>query len=285
MARTVESAGHVAVWVGLYMAGVVAAVSVLADLQPDVRALVAAGCTASGAYLFDRVKLRDAWMDRADRLAHPRRFGYLFGIRHAVRIAAFTLGAIGSVCAFQIHPVLAAVTAGAFVGVVVYAGLPRAVYAAMRTKRPKDVLVVKNVAVATSMTALGVAFVGVPLLAQHEPFAVAGAMAVPAVIVFVYVLVDAMLCDLDDRLADERFGTATLPVRAGPIATWWVALIVNAALVVGAVPLNAHAAWFGTLMLASLIVLAVARPRRVRDLVDLRLPVCAAVALGAGVLV
>jgi len=276
VALAVERAGHLAVWVGLYMGGVAAAIAVLSGLRAEPLALLAAGCTGAGAYLFDRVKLRDSWMDRADRLAHPRRFGYLFRVRHAVRLLAVALGAIGSVCAFILHPALAAVTAGSFVGVVVYAGLPRPMYAAVRTRRPKDILIVKNGAVALSMTVLGVLLVGVPRIGDEGA---ADVLALPALIVLGHVFVDAMLCDLDDRSADKRFGTATLPVRAGPIATWRVALVMNAALAVGALTLGDPAMLFSALMLASLMVLAVIRPRRVRDLIDLRLPVCAALAM------
>ena len=274
----IEALGHLAVWAGLYVAGVVGAAGALAGVHPSPAALIGALCIGAGVYQLDRVKLGDAWFDDADRAAHPRRAGFLFGIRRGVRITALVLIIVGTEFLYAVHPLAALLAPASALGVVAYAGLPRRFYAAVHAPRPKDVFIVKNLAVAASITLFAAALV------LPDGWGGWTRLAWGVVGVLPHVFIDAVLCDLDDLGADGRFGTVNIPVRAGAPRAWLLAWCVGLLLPLAGVLLptgEQRWAWlaFHGLMLGTLGVLDVARPRRVRDLIDLRLPLCAALVL------
>lgn len=279
-AGLIEALGHLAVWAGLYNAGVVAAAAALTGVHPGPAVLIGSLCIGTGVYQLDRVKLRDAWIDAADRAAHPRRAAFLFDRRRGVRAGALLLIAAGSALLFAWHPLAALLGPAAVLGVIAYAGLPRRVYRALGTPRPKDILIVKNAGVALSITLFAGALIAPSVWGDWTRLAWGVLGVLP------HVFADAVLCDLDDLGADGRFGTGTIPVRAGRAPAWTVAWVICVAMpLVGvlAPPGEQRSAWlaFHGLMLGSLGVLDVAQPRRVRDLIDLRLPICAAIVMSA----
>ncbi|MCA9289052.1 MAG: hypothetical protein KDA05_10735 [Phycisphaerales bacterium] len=270
-----NKASHLAVPLGLYTAAGVVAVAQAAGQQPRALWLVGLGfafCTGTGAYLLDRVKLRDAWADPPDRRAHPARAAFIGRHRHAVRwlivILTITGGALGALLSW----VLVAGLVAMLVGVFVYAGRPRG-----RRARPKDVLLAKNAFVA----------VGITGLASATAWSIAGGLgawrgaALAIGHVFVRVLADSVLCDLDDAAADGAFGTETIATRFGAAGAWAVSdgLRLVMGVVMLLVPWGAwwpRMAW-GVATIVSTLGLRTIRPKRVRDWVDLRLPLEAAV--------
>jgi len=117
--------------------------------------------------------------------------------------------------------------------------------------RPKDVLAIKNPAVAASITSF--ALVLVVAFGPDEFVFVARAALLPALFIFLHVLADAALCDIDDRVADEHYETETLPVRSGVRTTKAVAL----AMKVAAVPIPFVLVWISDLDIGVAIVWSV----------------------------
>lgn len=290
-------AGHLAVWVGLYTAGAAVCFTHIAGQPLSVSVLWIAGMTAMGVYLLDRVKLSDGMLDPADRQAHPDRFMFLSGRTRPVRALAIVLGLIAMVLAAGIHPLAIAMVPCAFLGVFAYAGFPR--YrrrgrpgsSRARGLRVKDILLVKNVAVAACMTIFTGLLVLLPGAADRDwrdvwqTWQADGPnIAVAGVFLFGLILADAILCDIDDAPADAAHGTSTLPARFGVSTAWLVAgmLYVGIGLLVvihpGGEPLaHARRTW-ALLTIASVAVLYMCRPKTLRDLIDLHLPVVAAIA-------
>ncbi len=293
-----HAAGHLALWVGLYCAAAAVCFAQVSGKAASAAVLWVAGLTAMSVYLLDRVKLADTWLDPADRAAHPDRFEFL-GVRtKPVRAFALILGLIAMGIAARIHPIAISFVPLAGLGVLAYAGLPRKSrhatrtgHAPLRHKRVKDVLLVKNVAVAASITG----FVG--LLVQLDTAAPGqGSAIVPmeprdtiglvlaAILVFGIVLADAIMCDIDDADADREHGTATIPGRFGTKSTWLVAgglhvSVCALVLFVASDETTAHArqVWAG-LVLVSFLLAAVWRPKKLRDLIDARLAILAIIA-------
>lgn len=274
-------ASHAAVWAGVYVAAAVVCLAQVAGLDVGVGAgarLRAAGfafATAAAVYLLDRAKLRDAWLDPADAEAHPGRYAFVAGHSRALRVAMVVLLVVAAWLGWGLAAWGAAVPVVAAVGVLVYAGRPRA-----RRARPKDVVLLKNGYVAAGITGFAV-LVGLAaaggagaegmgaLIRAH-----AGALAVSCVHLAVRVFADAVLCDLDDEDADRRYGTGTLPTHLGRRRAWNVAVgvrlgVAGALVLVPAGPLGARAGWAAVTVVSSLW-LRLAAPGRVRDWVDAR---------------
>lgn len=276
--------GHLALWVGLYVAGAAACLWNLAGSSPPVLVLAFSLATAMSVYLLDRVKLRTSLLDPADRRAHPDRFAFL--TRHAGRVRILGLGLIGTamVTGWLIHPAALGLVLVSHLGVLVYAARPAT--SDGRTRRIKDVLLVKNLAVAASITAFcGAIWILIHLGAQDLDSLDAGAaltpIAVPGLFLLLVVLGDAMLCDLDDAAGDRAFGTRTLPVVLGPGPTWAIALGIHA--LAGSILLavqgpSGEGGFWAIGVPVTTAMLALIRPRQVRDLVDLRLGLLAALA-------
>ena len=281
--------GHLAVWLGFYVAGACVLLHMLlsrsAGTLPSPDALAGAFCTGMGVYLFDRVKLSDALLDPSDAAAHPARFQFISSRSRLLRVVSLSLGIVATLLVARLSPLAIALVPLAYLGVWLYAGV-RVLPARRARKRVKDVLVLKNAVVGVSIAAFALVLViaddsrasGRSLLDAFTPRTVDLALALA--FVSSHVFVDAVLCDVDDRSADARFGTDTIPARAGVDAAWWTAMIGNVVLLLAAVGLSwtldtAQASWFSLAMLATLVGLRLWRPTRVRDLVDLRLPACA----------
>jgi 1,4-dihydroxy-2-naphthoate octaprenyltransferase len=281
-----------AVWAGFYVIGAVVCVAQVAGVDPlippriKMAAAAFAFCTATGVYLLDRVKLRNAWLDPADAEAHPRRFAFIAGHATAVRGAMVLLLAAAALLATKVSIWGACIPVLAATGVLIYAGKPRG-----QKPRPKDIVLLKNIYVSLGITGFAVTVA----LAAIRPGAglavvqrVAVAHALPLAIACAYlalrVVADAALCDLDDEESDRHHGTHTLPIHLGRIRAWNMALglRVGAALalmMIPTLPLWPRLGWAAVTIISS-AWLRLAAPARLRDWVDARFAVeAAAVAL------
>lgn len=286
--RHLAALSHLAIWPGLYVVGSVWYVASLGGVfgPSIVKTLVFSFAVGVGTYLLDRVKLRDAWLDPADAEAHPRRFAFIADHAGAIRIgatASLALAAAAGATGFAGARWLWRIPPASCVGVITYAATPRG-----RAPRPKDVFVLKNAYVAGGMAAFAcIVVLGATQGGVHRFLANAPLWGFLAATLGARVFIDAALCDLDDRAADEHHSTVTFPVRFGDrraldAATSAHLLLAGTLAVVPIGPEGPRLAWAG-ISAASAIALRMASPRRVRDLVDARLVIealCVAVLLG-----
>lgn len=276
-------------WAGLYVVGAVVCLAQVAGfdtlIAPGARLAAAAFAfsTAAAVYLLDRVKLRGAWLDPADEQAHPRRYAFVAGHARVLRVLIVALLAAAAWLGWHLLAWGGVIPLVAVAGVLAYAGRPRAV-----RPRPKDIILLKNVYVALGITGFG----AIVAIAAIRPGADAATMwgfavahAVPLALsgghLALRVLADAVLCDLDDEDADRRFGTGTLPIHLGRARAWNTALAVRlctaaALAAIPMLPLWPRLAWAGVTVVSS-VALRAAAPARVRDWVDARLAMEAAV--------
>jgi len=256
---------------GLYTVGLVAAAYLLTGVPTDPSVVAAAGLCAAGLYLIDRVKLRDRDLDAADLTAMPERHTFLRNHAVSLRLASIALLAVSSALFAMHHPWLSALAPLGLLAVVVYSLGPR------HGARPKDQLLIKNAIVAAGMASLAglVLWAHDADLLARRPIAMLGWLGLT-------VFGDAALSDLDDSVSDERFRTQTLPNTVGHPWTWFMAVTAQAA--GGAVLLSVrphdHAAWWlGLGVPLTTAALWLARLRRVRDPIDLRLPILVALTM------
>ncbi|MFG0306843.1 MAG: hypothetical protein ACF8Q5_11580 [Phycisphaerales bacterium JB040] len=268
VARVRTALGDLGIWSGFYGAGCVLAVFVLADTPVRWAGVLGAGMATSAVYLVDRVKLRDRDWDPADLDADARRHAWLRAHKHACRVLALAMLAVAS---------LLLGTRGWSSGLLPWGGLVAVLgytAGARHGARPKDLLTLKSVAVACGLTLLAWVVVdgGDDL----------GARAWGGVLGWVWLVVlgDAVLSDLDDRETDRQWHTRTLWVVAGAGVSWAVAIVAHLGAsvvlfwgVVGPAP-----ELVGLSLPASTLCLWAGRPRRVRAWVDLRLAVLAGAA-------
>ncbi|MFZ2872924.1 MAG: UbiA family prenyltransferase [Phycisphaerales bacterium] len=280
----IRAIAHLAVWAAVYIAAAVVCAAQLLGaphaLTPGI--LLFAWSTALLAYLLDRVKLRDAWLDPADEQAHPDRYAFLFTHRHAARALMAVAGAVSLISGWMLHPIAAAGTGATVAGVLLYAGRPRAPGGGARLK---DRFIIKNLFVGAGIAAF--AMLIVVLAAERAaggrsmdlrelwplPFPPL-TLALTLAYLTLRVYADAVLCDIDDEPADRANDTRTLPTRIGGEDAWraamWLRLALAASLLCWPVgPFTARAAWAGC-SAAGTIALRWWRPRRIRDLVDAR---------------
>ncbi|MEE2718829.1 MAG: hypothetical protein VX727_03490 [Planctomycetota bacterium] len=142
--------------------------------------------------------------------------------------------------------------------------------------QPRDMLVLKNLLVGGAITAMSL------VLVLPELDAAPARLLPVACFLCGIVMVDAMLCDIDDRGIDASTDTRTLPLWLGPrrvrllaVGLEFVAVgpLVVAGLV-GVVPLWNAIMWSGLFVLSMLCMHFIVRPHAWRDLVDIRLPMC-----------
>lgn len=276
-----SGAGHAAVWVSLYVAGCTVCLTDLGGGTRQWRAIATAMLIALSIYILDRVKLNDARLDPADRLAHPERFDFVSRHAPALRIVAALAGLAALAFAVSMHWTAPLACLVAYAGVLLYAGGRRR--AGPHRARVKDRLLIKNVYVAGGITGLCALLVasGGPVRWREGGIA--------ASVVFLLVLGDSILCDIPDAGSDERFGTHTLPNVVGPQAAWAVALacqigslmLVWSAGVGEGVLWSAPALWPASVV-ATTVLLMIMRPAHLRDIVDARLGAFGAIALLAG---
>lgn len=268
------TAGHLAVWLGLYFAGAYIALVLILDRPVRFAAALASFCAGVGLYLLDRVKVRDAWLDPADKAAQPGRFAFLLARRRRVRAVAWGLLAVGAVAAMTMEWRNLILPALGIIGIITYSRMrPSGV-------RPKDVLGLKNLSA-------GVAVGGLALvLAWQTPGEAAplGAWAWLAGGLVLLVSADAALCDLDDADADAAHGTSTVTTWLGRNWTWAIALtahvLAGGALIVAGAQIGRlrEPSLLASVNLAATVVLCSTRPGSVRDLIDLKLPAVVAIA-------
>ncbi|USN98941.1 MAG: hypothetical protein H6810_12440 [Phycisphaeraceae bacterium] len=233
-----------------------------------------------GVYLLDRAKLRNSWLDPADREAHPERFAFIRDHAGAVRgLAVLLLVGAGAIAAEFAPPrdrgILEAVPLVAFAGVVAYAAMPRG-----SRPRIKDVLIVKNAYVALGITGFA-ALMSWLWFPAVDPVAAWRSWAFAAAVVAIRVVTDAMLCDLDDLDADARHATRTLPGVLGRARTRDLVLALQLAISLALVlaplaPMTARVAW-GAATAVGAVAIRLWPACRLRDPVDLGLAVQAAV--------
>lgn len=263
--RTVgNTLGHLAVWVGLYVGACVAMASLLFDGGVTVRSVAIAMLAAMGTYLIDRARPLPGRVDPADTVAHASRAALMVRSGGLIRLSAVILLTLAAFLALAVSPLAVLVVVGAPIGVLVYSHRGQ-------LTRPKDKVVVKNAFVALSIMTL--VMVLIDRVQQPEAVAVVGGF------LLLHVFVDAMLCDIDDRHADARFGTRTIPNMLGVAATWRIAILMN----VIAFFLLVLAAWMNVLSwppalllglttLLATVILSSLPVARVKDFVDLKLP-------------
>lgn len=294
--RMIRTLPHLAVFAAVYVTAAVVCAAQVMDATHALTpvSLLFTWSTALLAYLLDRIKLRDAWLDPADEAAHPARFEFLFAHRHTARLlmAGAALGSL--ISGWMLHPIAAAGTGATIAGVLIYAGRPRPPGAAPRVK---DRFILKNLFVGTGIAAFAVVVVW--LAAARGPGSVREGLSTPIPLPFTPLLVtltlgyltlrvyaDAVLCDIDDEPADRIHDTRTLPTRIGGEGAWraamWLRLVLAASLLIWPVgPFAPRAAWAGFSALST-ILLRWWRPPKIRDLVDARFGVeaaCVGVAL------
>lgn len=277
-------ASHLALWPTLYVLSAAVCLAQIAGLHAarPLAGLFAAAvlaCNAAGAYLLDRVKLRDAWLDPADTIAGPARDRFMRRHARPLRVLVAALFVLGAISGWFLWRGLALAPALVVGGMTAYAGKPRT-----HAPRLKDVLLIKNAFVASGITAF-VLIVVLSAASQGDTLAFlrdsARDHALPIVLaaihVFLRVLADAVLCDLDDERADRRYRTSTLPVILGRERAWRVAMAIRiglaAALVLSlrVLPATPALAWAAITILTT-FVLRLLRPSRLRDWVDARFP-------------
>lgn len=269
----IEAMGHLAVWAGCYAVGCVLFVAAVCGTELPVQGMVVAFLATTGTYLLDRVGIGPGLPDRADVKSVPRRVHFLRrgipgvrGIALALLVAAVALVAADGWLVAVIVP-------AAVVGMLAYGHAPG-------ERRIKDVLLLKNIVVSVSLTAMAIVLAHLDGQTWHTTPTLVAAVAIG-----LHVLSGAMLCDVDDRHADARQGTSTLPNCLGVGGTWWIAdaLAIGAG---GVVLLAIMSGWIdqGHLLLAvlpplAILLLHVAQPKRVRNLVDISFPVAVAAAV------
>jgi len=276
-----RAAGHLGLWPGLYAVGALLCLTQLAWFTPDPGRLAAAAFsvlfTATGAYILDRVKLRDAWIDPADITAQPERYAFLVPRARFVRLAAVALlgaGALAGLFISRYAPLSAGLAA---LGVVAYALKPR-----RRQPRPKDIVWIKNLYVALGITSFA-ALAALAAAASRDDFRAwldlahehVRALVAACSLVAARVLLDAALCDIDDEPADRAHRTHTFSTRWGPERAWSLTGLARIALIAITLaatpcPWRARLAW-AIAMSVGTLALRLRRPERVRDPVDLRL--------------
>ena len=281
--NSLAAADDLAVPPALYAGGIVAIVTKAASgAWPQTDVLAACVLAAWAVYALDRVKLRDTLADPADAAAHPRRAARMRSARTGVRVGIVlaTLGAVW--LAIGAHAWLAGVLLLGLPAALIYAGLPA------RTQRAHSLgllpapgrfkdSVFKPLLIAgghTMLSASAALACGADLLA----------VVLCAGMVAAVVAADAALCDIDDADTDIYFGTPTLVSAAGRRRTMAAGLAMS---VIGSIGLACMAgifphgwavpAMFAVWMALTTPVVFIQRGR-LKALVDMRLPLCVALA-------
>lgn len=291
LSKAMAAPGYLAIWVSLHVAAGVFCAADLAGLDARWEVFLVAFGSTLGAYTLDRVKIKDAWDDPADREADPARERFLRKRSGLLRIMSGGAIAAAAAAGWRVHPAAAALPIVSVLGATVYAtrrlvsGSGRG-----RSRRAiKDRFIVKNLAVALAVASLAAALL---LLDQwNEARGVGDRAPVGAIIAACAFLAgqvfgDAALCDIPDIESDREHGTQTIAGRHGLGAAWGIALAINAALAAGAwgastLGLLSEPAWWrwSALLFIGTGLLGLAPRRSIRDLADLRIPAAGAVIL------
>lgn len=262
---------HFAVWPTLYALGIYVLMSrSLPDHQfPESLIAIAfiALCTHA-SYLLDRVKVSDDRLDEADAIALPERAQTLSSRAKGLRRLIIAELLVASIFGFMLHPILLLIPITASLAIHSYAGRS----ATPSRPRLKDLPGCKPFLIATSHVALALIVLWAPHLNQaffDQALAHPLGIIVPSLSIWLIVVGDAMLCDIDDLEADRRFGTKSFAVLFGKQRAW---IIATSLITIGSAGLildTPHTRWVGfTLILTTLLTKA---NRNHRDFVDARL--------------
>ena len=268
--------GDLAAFSGLYGAGCALAVFVFADKPVWWMGVLGAGLATWGVYLIDRIKLRDQDWDPADLAANVSRHAWLRARRLAVRLLALLMLATAMLVFGTRLWWLGLLPLGGLGAVVLYTAGPE------HGKRPKDVLLLKNAMVATGMSVLAFGVV-------HAADGLGTNDWSGIIWLWLVVLGDAAVSDLDDRVTDLEFRTRTLATQGRSTVRAWLTgpfsfAIVTQFLAVGLLLASpvAAAGMAAAVPMTTAGVLLLA-PERYRDWIDMRLPLLAGLAwLSAG---
>ncbi|MGV6814660.1 MAG: hypothetical protein ACWA5W_06580, partial [Phycisphaerales bacterium] len=265
------SLSHFAIWPTLYALGVYVLLSrSLPDHQlPQSFAAIAFIflCTHA-SYLLDRVKISDDRLDEADAIALPDRAHTLSSRSNGLRRLILIELLVGSGIGFVLHPILALIPIAALVAIHSYAGRS----AHPSRPRLKDLPGCKPFFIATSHVALALVVLWAPQLnraffdqAADRPLGI----IMPTLSIWLIVVGDAMLCDIDDLDTDRAFGTKSFAVLFSKRRAW---IIATSLITIGSAGLildTPHTRWVGfTLILTTLLTKS---NRNHRDFVDARL--------------
>jgi 4-hydroxybenzoate polyprenyltransferase len=280
--------GHIGLFSGLYVAAAFVSLAQLAGIvtvAPPL-ALVSLTLLATAAYALDRVKLRDRWIDPSDIASQPDRYAFLQPRARTIRTLAFLMLLLGGALGLTFTHWAPLATILIPLGVAVYAARPRG-----NRPRPKDILGLKNTYVAAGIVGFSL-FAAVAIAAPADTLdswrtvvtTNAAALAAAAVLLALRVFLDAAVCDLDDENADRRFGTATLATKFGHRRAWNYTAVLRVILII-AIPLALPCPWRPRIVWTAASILGMLSLRlthpeggRVRDWVDIRLPIEAALA-------
>lgn len=271
--RFLEALGHLAVWAGCYAVGCVLFVAAICGEPLPMRGMLVAFLATTGTYLLDRVGIGSGLPDRADVASQPRRVHFLRRTIPAVRPMALGLLVAALALIASAGLLAALVVPASLVGMLLYGHTPS-------QRRLKDVLLIKNLAVAVSLAAMAL------VLGTLDASTVSkSALGVAGGALLLHVMAAAMLCDIDDQHADARCGTKTIPNRFGPKATWFLA-DVFAIMAGGLIWFSGDLGWtqgrvwpLAVVPTAAVLLMHLAKPMRVRHLVDISFPVAVVIAV------
>ncbi|MAA53144.1 MAG: hypothetical protein CMJ41_09060 [Phycisphaerae bacterium] len=257
--------GYISFWSGCYVAGCTLLAGLLLgrELEGLVLSVWASFSIAMFVYVLHRRR-------RATRSAMPSGRGrYLTEHPRIQRFIMVGFCLQAAVATWLVHPLALLLVVLAPAGALLYA-------AGSVGSQPRDRLLLKNLIVGCAIAALSVVLVlpGIEIVpADLLPvvFALCG-----------IVMIDAMLCDIDDRAVDACTETRTFPlwIGAGPTRMLAVGMECVAVLplvvagLVGIMPLGHGIVWASVFILSMVVLQGVVRPAAWRDLIDLRLPVC-----------
>lgn len=277
-----DAAGHLALWPALYAGSVLCCFLQLAGLWrgelADFIAVASVIGTAMGAYLIDRVKLLPQLMDPSDRAARPRRYAFLDRYDTLARLLAVASLTTGAMLAAQLNRWAPLLVLFSIVGITLYAPHPR-----RQRPRLKDLLLVKNLYTAGSLVAFATIVSVLTWLPGYRPIGWLQLLRLPAMlwtvpVLLMQVLLDTILCDVDDEHADRKFQTQTFVSRFGKTRAIQYATIAELLLacVIPLLPFApiARVAWSISIITGTILSLR-AEPKFLKDFVDLRFPIAA----------
>jgi len=203
-------------WIGVYMAlyggAIIAGAWLLVHGEVNWTIASLAATLTMSVYVLDRVKPHDRLRDPADAIAHPTRDAFVRRHLIPLRILCLLMAAGVVVTGSFVHWAMPVIAVGALAGVLVYGSIPRT---QRLRRRPKDMLIIKNLAVAGAFGSMTMAMLWSQGLMPTAALPAVGVVAFMGLHIFT----DAMLCDIDDARADAQFGTSTIVNQINAPAT------------------------------------------------------------------
>jgi len=216
---------HFAIWPTLYALGIY--LFLTQSLPGEHRfeslpALFIALCTHA-CYMLDRIKVSDNRIDQADAIALPGRAQSLFRHAHVLRRTIIAQLLAASVIGFMLHPMLTIIPLISLIAIHGYAGRT----ADPSKPRLKDLPACKPFFIATSHIALGVVVIWASAQSSQKISTLieqAPTTLLVNISLWLIVVGDAMLCDIDDLETDRLFSTRSFAVLFGNQRAWIIAL-------------------------------------------------------------